>query len=151
MSVRDEGGAGADLKEIHSASLCKVNTLTQNTGMNPLLQVTISLLQHLPDENDAASGSVAAHVVLRSGSACDHGGGRILNLHLVKQGFSIFSDLDVATAAHKHLQSALGAEVGLQHLLHSLSCIHVHGESDAAARHLAVLIQHLDCGHCCFC
>ena len=93
MGVRDEGGGrrgggggkgSADLKEIHSASLSKVDSLTQNTRMNSLLQVTISLLQHLPDENDAASGSVAAHVVLRSGSACDHGGGRILNLHLVK-------------------------------------------------------------------
>jgi hypothetical protein len=52
--------------------------------MNPLLQVTISLFQHFPYENNASSGSVATNIILSSGSASDHGGGRILNLHLVK-------------------------------------------------------------------
>jgi hypothetical protein len=103
VSVRDEGREGADLKKIHSASLCKVNTLTQNTGMNPLLQVTISLLQHLPDENNAASRSVAANIVLSSSGAGNHGGGGILNLHLMKQGLAIFGDFHITAATHKHL------------------------------------------------
>ena len=116
--------------------------------MHPFLKVTISLLQHLPDKNNAAGSSVATNVILSGGCTGDHSGSGVLNLHLLKQGLAVLGDLHVATATDKHLQSSFGSKIGLEHFLHSLSGIHVHGEGDATARHLTVLVQHLDCGHC---
>ena len=41
----------------------------------------------------------------------------MLDLHLVQEDVAVLGDLDVAGAGHQHLHGALGAEVGLQHIL----------------------------------
>ena len=54
---------------------------------------------------------------LSSGSPGHHGGGRVLDLHLVKEDVAVLGDLDVSRPGDQHLHGALGAQVGLKHIL----------------------------------
>ena len=54
---------------------------------------------------------------LSSGCPGHHGGGGMLDLHLVQENVAVFGDLDVSRPGDQHLHGALGAQVGLQYVL----------------------------------
>lgn len=59
-----------------------VETLSDDPRMHTLRDVPIGLLQQLSYEEDDRGGTVSALLVLSHSRPCDHGGSRILDLHL---------------------------------------------------------------------
>ncbi|KAJ8578580.1 hypothetical protein ON010_g624 [Phytophthora cinnamomi] len=126
-------------------------------------QVLAAPLQ-LADEQHGGRGAVARHVVLRRGGARDQRRRRVLDLHLVQQHVAVLGELDLAGAAHQHLERAARAwtwtearvsggslglqdtlfgwrartEVGLEHALEALGGAHVDHERLRLAHDLGV-------------
>ena len=50
-------------------------------------------------------------------------------------------------AAYKHLDGALGAKVGLHHLVQPLGGVDVHEQGRVAAHHLRIRVERLDRPH----
>merc|ERR1719310_2452869 len=123
--------------------------LSKPSGMKTLGDVEVRLLEELPDEQHSGGGSVPGGVVLSGGGAGDEAGSGVLDLHLVQQHVPVLGDLDVSRATNQHLHRALGAQVGLQHVLDTLSAADVHGQGLRGSRHLSLGIQHRYSGHLC--
>lgn len=117
------------LKELQSLILGHLNSIDQHSWMHRLSKVLFSLPQQLSNEEHISSGAIANNVILSSSCSCNHGGSRVLDLHLVKKDIAILGELDLASSSDQHLDGTLRTEVGLQNLLETLSSVNVDLES----------------------
>jgi hypothetical protein len=89
------------VQEAEALSLGHLDTINDDTGVDSLTDVALSLAHKLANEKDVGGGTVADDIVLGGGSAANHGGGRVLDLHLVQENAAVLGQLDLSGASDK--------------------------------------------------
>mmetsp|Transcript_45383 Transcript_45383/g.150482 ORF Transcript_45383/g.150482 Transcript_45383/m.150482 type:complete len:216 (+) Transcript_45383:2210-2857(+) len=152
-NLEEQVAVGAVLGErgpvdvLEQRRLRQLDPLAQQPRVHPVREVALCLLHHLADDEDGGGGAVAGDVVLRGGDARNHARGRVLDLHLVQQRVPVLGELDVARAADKHLERALGTEVALEHVLQAAGRVDVHQRRLARLEHIGVRVELLGGRH----
>mmetsp|Transcript_5410 Transcript_5410/g.16070 ORF Transcript_5410/g.16070 Transcript_5410/m.16070 type:complete len:288 (+) Transcript_5410:876-1739(+) len=95
----------------------EIKTLGDEARMEALREAGFSELHQFTDEHHSGGSAVPSDVVLGGRRACDHAGRGVLDLHLPEQHVAVLGDLDLARAAHEHLQGTPRAQVALHDLL----------------------------------
>ncbi|KAG9527101.1 hypothetical protein KCV07_g393, partial [Aureobasidium melanogenum] len=113
------------VKELEGLGLCKVVTVGDDSGVEAFGDVALSLLEKLADEDDSRGSTVTSDVVLCSGSAGNHDGGRVLDLHLAQQDTAILGKLDAASAIDQHLEGTRRTQVGGKNTLPHRGAVHI--------------------------
>jgi hypothetical protein len=88
-------------EELKGLSLGELHTVNEDTGVDGLTKVALSLAHEFTDEEDIGGGTITDDIVLSGGSATDHGSSGVLDLHLVEEDSSIFGQLDLAGTANE--------------------------------------------------
>jgi len=135
------------LEEAKSLSLSLFDTINDDSGMDALTEVALSLAHELSNEEHIGRGAIADDIILGSGSAADHGSSRVLNLHLVEEDATVLGQLDLTGTTDEHLKGALGTEVGLKHFLEALGGVDVDAEGGGLAHNIGLSVNELERGH----
>jgi len=117
-----EGGAGdveeqvtAHLLLVHSEGVQESKCLTlgllqavyEDSWVDTLADVSLSLTHELTDEEHVGGSAVADDIILSRGRTTNHGSGRVLNLHLVQQDTTVFGELYLTSATNKPIKNKM--------------------------------------------
>ena len=61
------------------------------------MTVLRGLAHEFANEENVGGGTITDSIILSGGSAANHGGGWVLNLHLVEKNATIFGELDLTS------------------------------------------------------
>ena len=84
-------------KETESLSLGLFETINEDSWMDTFTKVSLSLAHEFTNEENVGGGTITDNIILSGGSAANHGGGWVLNLHLVEKNATIFGELDLTS------------------------------------------------------
>jgi hypothetical protein len=115
--------------------------------MDTVSDVSLSLSHELSDEEDTGGSSISNHIILSSGASTNHGGSRMLDLHLMEEDSTILGELNLTSSTDEHLDGSLWTEVGLEDLLETFSGVDVNTESLSLSDNISVGIYHLEGRH----
>ncbi len=71
------------LEEDKRFFFCELKTIDDDSGMDTLSEVALSLAHELSDKEDISGGTISDDFVLSGRSAANHSSSRVLDLHLV--------------------------------------------------------------------
>jgi len=94
-------GDSEGVQEAEALGFGHLDTINDDTGVDALTDVALSLAHELTNEKDVGGGAVADDVVLGGGSAANHGGSGVLDLHLVQENAAVLGQLDLSGASDK--------------------------------------------------
>ena len=89
------------IEEAEALALGLLKTINDDTGVDTLAEVALSLTHELTNEKHVGGGTVTDDIILSGGSTADHGGSGMLDLHLVEEDAAILGQLDLSGAANK--------------------------------------------------
>jgi len=135
------------VEEAEGLGLSELHAVNEDTGVHSFAEVALSLTHKLADEEHVGGGTVTDNIVLGGGSTADHGGGRVLDLHLVEQNSAVLGQLNLASATDEHLDGALGTEVGLEDLLETLGGVDVNAEGSCLTDNIGLCVDELERSH----
>lgn len=121
----------------------ELHTINKDSGVNTVSDVPFSLSHTLTDEKDTGCGSITDNVILSSGGTSNHGGGRMLDLHLMEENGTVFGQLDLTSTTNKHLNGSLWSKVGFEHLLETFGGVDVNAQSLSLTDNIRIGIDHL--------
>jgi len=78
------------IQESEALRLGFFDTINDDTRVNALANVALSLAHELTNEEYVGSSAVTDDIILSGSSTADHGSCRMLDLHLVKENTSVF-------------------------------------------------------------
>ena len=157
MNFRVERGLGdvdekisADLflnlegfQEIEGFCLGDVHTFDDDSWVDTVGDVSLSLSHDFTDEEDVGCGTISYDIILSGGSSTNHCGSRMLNLHFSEQDSSIFGKFDLSSTSDKHLDGSLWSKICLENLLQAFCGIDVDAQSLGLPDNISIRIYQL--------
>ena len=86
------------IEESEALALGLLEAVSDDTGVDTLAEVALSLTHELTNEEDVGGGAVADDIILGGSGTADHGGGGVLDLHLVEENTAILGKFDLSGA-----------------------------------------------------
>mmetsp|Transcript_6999 Transcript_6999/g.17932 ORF Transcript_6999/g.17932 Transcript_6999/m.17932 type:complete len:368 (-) Transcript_6999:190-1293(-) len=105
---------GARVEDFERLVPREVVALGDDARVHALADVSFRALQKFARQQHHGRRAVARDFVLRGGGARDHGRRRVHDLHLLQEDGAVLRELDLARAAHEHLQRSSRPEVRLE-------------------------------------
>mmetsp|Transcript_9815 Transcript_9815/g.29919 ORF Transcript_9815/g.29919 Transcript_9815/m.29919 type:complete len:226 (-) Transcript_9815:78-755(-) len=118
-----------------------VKSISDGSRMESFAQVSLSLLQQLPDQQNSRRGTITTDIILCRRRAGDHGCRRVLNLHFIQENIAVLCDLNISRSRHQHLNCALGAQVRSEHILQAFCSRDRSMQRQSPPRHLRARVH----------